>query len=134
MNKKFRHVLMVGAVAMACCITGCASTGNESIRAESGDTLKSKIVEGRTTRAQIQELFGAPTTTSFTDSGLEIWTYSFTKMSADAISYVPIVNMFGASSSGTKKSLVVMFDKQNIVQRYAINESAVTQKTGLLNH
>jgi outer membrane protein assembly factor BamE (lipoprotein component of BamABCDE complex) len=134
MSKKIRQVIMAGTVSLAFLVTGCASTGNESIRAESGDTIKSKIEEGKTTQAQVQALFGAPTSTSFTDSGLEIWTYSFTKMSADAISYVPIVNMFGASSSGTRKSLVVMFDKKNIVQRYSINESAVTQKTGLLNH
>lgn len=133
MNKNFKRAILVGATSLAFLVSGCASTGNESIRAESGDTIKSKIVEGQTTQSQVQSLFGSPTSTSFTDSGLEIWTYSFTKMSADAISYIPIVNIFGASSSGTRKSLVVMFDKKNVVQRYSIKESDVTQKTGLLN-
>ena len=90
-------------------------------------------MEGKTTQAQVQSMFGAPTVTSFTDSGLEVWTYDFTKMSADAISYVPVVNWFGGSASGTKKSLVVLFDKQNVVQRYSLKEAEVSQKTGLFN-
>ncbi|MBU6995023.1 outer membrane protein assembly factor BamE domain-containing protein [Ferrovum myxofaciens] len=133
MNKIFSQGVVGSMVVLCVALAGCASTGNESIRAESSSTIKDKIVEGKTTQAQVQSLFGAPTVTSFTDSGLEVWTYDFTKMSADAISYVPVVNWFGASSSGTKKSLVVLFDKQNVVQRYSLKEAEVSQKTGLFN-
>ncbi|WP_297450830.1 outer membrane protein assembly factor BamE [Ferrovum sp.] len=133
MNKRFSQGIVGSMVVLCVALAGCASTGNESIRAESSSTIKDKIVEGKTTQTQVQSMFGAPTVTSFTDSGLEVWTYDFTKMSADAISYVPVVNWFGASSSGTKKSLVVLFDKQNVVQRYSLKEAEVSQKTGLFN-
>ena len=133
MNKRFSQGVVGSMVVLSVALAGCASTGNESIRAESSSTIKDKIVEGKTTQAQVQSMFGAPTVTSFTDSGLEVWTYDFTKMSADAISYVPVVNSFGGSASGTKKSLVVLFDKQNVVQRYSLKEAEVSQKTGLFN-
>jgi len=79
-------------------------------------------------------MFGSPLKTSFTDGGLEVATYEFTNVSADAISYIPIVNLFGASASGKKKELVVLFDKSGVVQRYSMSESDVKQKTGLFNN
>jgi len=133
MTKRYYGLLVAGFVSIAL-LAGCASTGNESIRHESGATIKNKVVEGKTTKADIQSMFGAPTSTSFTDSGLEVWTYDFTKLSADAVSYIPVVNWFGSSATGTKKSLVVMYDSKDIVQRYSLSTSPVSKKTGIFNN
>lgn len=114
-------------------LVGCASTGNEKLRVESEGTMSQKIFEGKTTKAEVRSMFGSPIRTSFTDGGLEIWNYEFSNVSADAISYVPIISMFGGSASGTKKELVVMFDQQSIVKRFSMSESDVTSKTGLFN-
>src|SRR3546814_13795387 len=97
--------------------------GNERLRSESEATVASKITEGKSTKDDVRSLFGSPNKTSFTDSGLEIWNYEFSKVSADAVSYIPIVNWFGSSASGTKKELVVLFDEKNLVQRYSMSES-----------
>lgn len=126
---KIAYIVLVSVLA-----TGCASVGNEQLRAETETSIKEKIVEGKTTKSEIRSKFGSPLKTSFTDGGLEIATYEFSNVSADAISFVPIVNMFGASASGTKKELVVLFDKGGVVQRYSMSESVVTQKTGLFNN
>ena len=126
---KIASIVLVSVLA-----TGCASVGNEQLRAETETSIKEKIVEGKTTKSEIRSKFGSPLKTSFTDGGLEIATYEFSNVSADAISFVPIVNMFGASASGTKKELVVLFDKGGVVQRYSMSESVVTQKTGLFNN
>ena len=114
-------------------LIGCASTGNESLRNESEAGVQSKLVEGRSTKAQVRSMFGSPMRTTFTDGGLEIWTFEFKNVSADAVTYIPIVNMFGATASGTKKELVVLFGRDGIVQRYSMSESAVKDKTGLFN-
>jgi hypothetical protein len=82
----------------------------------------------------VRNLFGSPLKTSFTDGGLEIWTYEFSNVSLDAVSYIPIVNWFGASASGTKKELVVLFDRAGVVQRYSMSESDVRQRTGIFNN
>ncbi len=126
---KIAPVLLLGALA-----AGCASVGNEQLRNETETSIQGKIIEGKTTKSQIRATFGSPLKTTFTDGGLEVATYEFTNVSADAISYVPIVNLFGASASGKKKELVVLFDKSGFVQRYSMSESDVKQKTGLFNN
>lgn len=124
--------LLVAAVLMAT-VSGCMSMGNESLRRESEATIPQKLVEGRTTKADVRVMFGSPVTTSFTDAGLEIWKYELSKMSADAVTFVPIVNFFGSSMSGTKKELVILFDEKGILKRYSMSESPVSVKTGVFN-
>jgi outer membrane protein assembly factor BamE (lipoprotein component of BamABCDE complex) len=124
--------LAVFAVVLV--LAGCAGAGNDSLRSESEATVSTKIVEGKTTKDQIRTLFGSPAKTDFTDGGLEIWRYEFTKVSGDAVDYVPVVNLFGSSASGKKKELVVMFDASNIVKRYSMSVSDVSHKTGLFNN
>lgn len=126
--------LLAALCAAALTLTGCASTGNETLRNESEAAIQGKITEGKTTKAEVRKMYGSPLKTSFTDGGLEVATYEFSNVSSDAINYVPIVNWFGSSSSGTKKELVVLFDKANIVQRFSMSASEVKQKTGLFNN
>jgi outer membrane protein assembly factor BamE (lipoprotein component of BamABCDE complex) len=128
-----KHFLVCGTIIAALTLTGCASVGNETLRKETEGSVAQKIVQGKTTKPEVKAMFGSPTKTTFTDGGLEVWNYDFSNVSADAISYVPIVNLFGASASGKKKELVVMFDEANIVKRFAMSESDVSQKTGLFN-
>lgn len=134
MEHALKKSLVFASVAAALILSGCASVGNETLRAESEQTITTKIVEGKTTKNEIRAMFGSPLKTSFTDGGLEIWNYEFSNVSADAISYVPVINMFGGSASGKKKELVVLFESNNTVKRYSMSESHVTQKTGLFNN
>lgn len=129
-----KHFLIYGTIIAALALTGCASTGNESLRKETESSVAQKIVQGKTTKSEVRAMFGSPTKTTFTDGGLEVWNYDFANVSADAISYVPIVNLFGASASGKKKELVVMYDDQHVVRRYSMSEADITQKTGLFNN
>ena len=125
-----RFIILLTAAALS----GCAGVGNEKLRAESESTVSQKIVEGKTTKAEIRAMFGSPLKTSFTDGGLEIWNFEFTKVSADAVSYIPLVGLFGSSASGKKKELVLMFDQNSVVKRYSMSESDVSQKTGIFNN
>ena len=128
------NVLFCAAIVAALTLTGCASVGNESLRKETETSVSQKIVQGKTTKREVRTMFGSPTKTTFTDGGLEVWNYDFSNVSADAISYVPIVNLFGASASGKKKELVVMYDASDVVKRFSMSESDVTKKTGLFNN
>jgi len=114
-------------------LAGCASSGNEALRHEDSQTIANKVIEGKTTSSEVQSMFGAPTSTSFTGNGLEIWQYDFEKVSADAISYIPIVNSFGGTASGTKKELTILFDDHSVVKKVKMTEAAVKHKTGLFN-
>ena len=126
-------IALIAMVAVTLFVTGCASVGNETLRSESESSVKGKLTEGKTTKSEVRAMFGSPLKTSFTDAGLEIWTFEFSKVSADAVAYIPIVNLFGATSSGTKKELVAMFDEKGVLKRYSMSESDVKQKTGLFN-
>lgn len=128
--KKFA---LVGSLVAVALITGCASAGNETLRNQSEATVAAALKEGKSTKADVRAAFGSPMKTNFTDGGKEIWNYEFNNVSADAISYIPIVNLFGASASGTKKELVVLFGKNDVVERFSMSESDVKQKTGLFN-
>jgi hypothetical protein len=128
--KKFAVVVAVAVFTLA----GCAGTGNDSLRSESEATVSTKIVEGKTTKGDVRSMFGSPMKTEFTDGGLEIWHYELTKLHGDAVNYIPVINLFGSSASGQKKELVVLFDSNNIVKRYSMSESAVSQKTGVFNN
>lgn len=133
MKSKLNPLLCSLIAASALALAGCASVGNESLRAESESSVGKKLVEGKTTKAEVRALYGSPGKTSFTDGGLEMWTYELAKMSADGVSYIPIVSLFGASSSGTKKELVILFDAQSVIRRFSMSESPVTVKTGIFN-
>lgn len=115
-------------------LTGCASKGNESLRKETEFSIGTKLTEGQTTKAEVRKMLGSPLKTSFTDGGLEISTYEFDNVTSDAVNYVPVLNWLGSSASGTKKELVILFDKGNVVQRYSMSESNVKIKTGLYNN
>lgn len=114
-------------------LSGCATVGNDSLKDENKQTLSSKIFEGKTTMQEVKSMLGSPMNTSFTDSGLEVWTYEISQMSADATSYIPVVSLFAGSSSGTKKELTILFDEKEIVRKYKMSESAVKARTGLFN-
>ena len=119
--------------AALCVLTACASSGNRVLKTETEQSLTEKVENGVTTKAQVRELFGSPFRTTFTDGGLEIWTYQFDDVSSDAVNFVPIVNLFTQSYSGTRKELVVLFDENDVVKKYSMSESEVKTKGGVTN-
>lgn len=127
-------ILLTAICVAALTLVGCASTGNESLRKETEASIGTKLTEGKTTKAEVRKMLGSPLKTSFTDGGLEVATYEFNNVTSDAINYVPVLNWLGSSASGTKKELVILFDKGNLVQRYSMSESDVKVKTGLYNN
>ena len=115
-------------------IASCGSTsGNRVLLAESELSVDSKIIEGVTTQSEIKAMFGSPFETTFTDGGMEIWKYRFDNLDADAVNYIPIVNMFTSSYSGDRKELVILFNDNGTVKRSSMAESDVTTKAGLFN-
>ena len=52
-------------------------------------------------------------------------------MRSDAVNYIPVVNWFGSSMSGTRKELVVLFDDSDVVKRVNMSESDVKTKSGI---
>lgn len=125
---------MLKNIVVACSLlvlAGCASSGNQSLKGQDEASVAKVITEGVTTQAEVRNRFGSPMDTSFTDGGMEIWEYSLSEVSSDAINFVPVVNLFGSSASGKKKDLTILFDEDDVVHRYSMSSSDVSHKTGL---
>ena len=126
-----RKIFTVLSLSLIFIIAGCASQGNQALKNETEQSVNDKIIPYKTTKKEIQGMFGSPDETNFTDGGKEIWKYSLVNVSADAVSYIPIVNLFGSSASGTKKELVILFGKKDVVERFMMSESDHSTKTGV---
>ncbi len=116
---------------LALFLAGCASSGNQTLKHESEFSVSSKVIEGETTASEIKAMFGSPYDTTYTDSGMLIWKFRLDNLKSDAVNFIPIVNLFGSSMSGTRKELVVLFDENDVVKRVNMSESDVKTKTGL---
>ena len=125
------RVCLVAGLSSAL-LSGCASSGNESIADASLQTVSEQLVKGKTTQAQVRQLYGDPMKSSFTDSGNESWEYEFSRMRSKPINFVPYVNVIYSGAEGDKKSLVIFFDKSKVVQQYTISTSKVDVSRGLI--
>jgi outer membrane protein assembly factor BamE (lipoprotein component of BamABCDE complex) len=110
---------------------GCASVGNESIADASVQSVSQQLVKGKTTQAQVRQLYGDPMKMSFTDSGNEIWEYGFSRLHSKPTNFIPYVNVIYSGAEGDKKSVVIFFDKSKVVQQYTVGTSQVDVSQGL---
>jgi outer membrane protein assembly factor BamE (lipoprotein component of BamABCDE complex) len=113
-------------------LAGCASAGNQALKAESSDSVSQKIVKGTHTKDDVKKSFGSPNETSFTDSGNEIWRYKYAYATAKAVNYVPIANLFARGADVDRKELVVFFDKNGVVSNYSMQETKEEVKRGII--
>src|SRR5262250_1685996 len=124
--------IVVAAGLSSVFLAGCASSGNESIADASHETVSGQLVKGRTTQAQVRQLYGDPIKTSFTDSGNESWEYEFSRLRSKPTNFIPYVNLVYSGADGEKKSLVILFDKRKVIQQYTISTSQVDVSRGLI--
>ena len=113
-------------------LLGCSSTGNRALKNETEQSISQKILEGKTTMAEVKTMLGSPLSTSFTDGGLVIWTFRFTEKQATATSYIPVVYLFSSGTKGTTKELKILFDDEDIVKKLSMTESKTETKAGLI--
>ena len=110
-------------VGVAVLLGGCATAGNKAIGETSASAVEAKVVEGKTTMQEVLAAYGVPSRKSFTDGGSEVWTYEYAYATSKAINFVPIVGLIAGGVDVDKKELVILFDKQNVVQRRTFTES-----------
>jgi outer membrane protein assembly factor BamE (lipoprotein component of BamABCDE complex) len=111
---------------------GCASSGNERIADASPETVSGQLIKGRTTQAQVRELYGDPLKISFTDSGNEQWEYEFARLYSKPTNFIPYVSMIHSGAEGDKKTLAIFFDKSKVVRQYTMSTSKVDVSSGLI--
>ena len=108
-----RKTVLVGmSVVLATSLfTGCAvKTGNDKLQSVTEQNIDSFIVNGVSTKKDVQSKLGGATSVDFMQNGLEKWTYLHTLKVEKGINYVPVANWFVRGTNDTKKSLVILFD------------------------
>lgn len=128
MKNKSSRLLVISFVFVL--LTGCSATGNQILKNETMDTISEKIQVGVTTKQEIIGYLGSPWQTSFTDGGLEILTYEYTRFTPRVRNFIPY-NFFSWVDDGTKKELVILLDENGIIRNMVMNESELQRRSGL---
>jgi outer membrane protein assembly factor BamE (lipoprotein component of BamABCDE complex) len=130
-GRSLKNLIMIACVSVV--LAGCASAGNQALKDQSEATVSQKLTRGVSTKVDVKKAFGDPEDVSFTDSGNEIWHYSYAKAQAKAENFIPYYNIFKSGADVNKTTLVVLFDKQGVVTTYTIANSKEEVNRGLLS-
>lgn len=114
-------------------LVACASGGNEVLKDQNQATVDLNIVDGRTTRDEVQSLYGSPLHKSFLSEQNEVWTYRWARTTAQGQNFIPIVGAFARGYDRRLKELVVVFNERNVVARHSMTDLNDTVKAGLLD-
>jgi outer membrane protein assembly factor BamE (lipoprotein component of BamABCDE complex) len=122
-------VLCAVVVVVSLSIVGCATfpedrTPTQKSRLTTG-SVKKEIIKGKTTQAEVMELFGAPNLVTKNRSNNEVWNYnkmSYTsKTGADGMSLILWGGSRAMSSTTTSSfDLIIEFDENDVVKDYSI--------------
>jgi hypothetical protein len=110
----------------------CMSSGNDSIADATAATVAGQLLKGRTTQADVRRIYGDPIKTSFSANGFETWEYEFTRLQSKPTNFIPYVNLVHSGAEGDKKSLVIFFDKQKVLQDYTMSTSRIDMSRGII--
>lgn len=89
---------MLIAVLAIVPLASCTVHGNKSLTDENHQTVKLKIVKGKTTQQEILTAFGEPQTRA-TNDGKEMWSYSSMTGESQLSNYVPGLALLTSSST-----------------------------------
>ncbi|MFT6769912.1 outer membrane protein assembly factor BamE [Congregibacter sp.] len=127
---KNTKILLV-SIFSAVLISACSTSGNMKLQHENQVSIAEKIKQGITNKQQVYQMLGAPLETSLTENGLEIAKYEFTRTTPQARNFIPY-NVFSRVSDGEHKELVILFDDNNLVKKFVINESDIQKRRGIV--
>ena len=122
-----KKIIIAGFVFLA--LAGCSSVGNQSLKYETQESVKSKIVKGKTTKGDVLASFGEPDSRSLID-GEEQWSYTMYNSQSKATSFIPVIGLLAGGADTQSSSLTIMF-KGEKVDSYVFNAGKSNVKTGI---
>lgn len=121
---------MLIAVLIIFPLASCTVHGNKSLTDENHQTVKLKIVKGKTTQQEILTAFGEPQTRA-TNDGQEMWNYSSMTGESQLSNYIPGPALLTNRSTAHIKALDIWF-KGDVVERYNFSQTASKVSHGLI--
>ena len=129
MRKKLGFLFFITCIFALTFFVSCATFPKEEQPAQQSNltfgVVKSKIIKGQTTQAEILEIFGSPNITTKNRDNDEVWNYSRMSYKTAAGADGGSVILFGGSramSTATTASfdLIIIFDKEDRVKDYSV--------------
>ncbi|WP_180254161.1 hypothetical protein [Enterobacter kobei] len=127
MNKSMATVFIITTLF----ITGCSTSGNQKIKNETAQSLQSKIIKNKTTKAEIVSKLGEPDTKTTLDDGNEQWRYFMSNNQFNAATFIPVLGLFTGGSQTQSKTLDIEFNAQT-VSKWTFSSENNNSKTGIL--
>lgn len=113
-------------------ISGCSTSGNQNLKNETAQSLQSKIIKNKTTKADIVSKLGEPDTKTSLDDGNEQWRYFMYNNQFNASTFIPVVGLLTGGSQTQSKTLEIDF-KGEIVSKWSFSSDNSNTKSGVLN-
>ncbi|MGE9985612.1 hypothetical protein [Desulfovibrio sp. SGI.169] len=125
-----KKLVLVSLMVMICfSVIGCMKIqrGNEKLSGVSVTEIQDRIKEGRTTKGEIEEWLGPPSTIGKERNGNEYWAYEFMKAESNlkATTFIPVVGglVGGSESSSENAMLHIEFSSGGVVKSYKYTTS-----------
>ncbi|MCT4635696.1 MAG: hypothetical protein N4A31_05610 [Rickettsiales bacterium] len=112
-------------------LVSCADSVNKNFKDSDDKKIESMITRGVTTKQDLQETFGKPTSIDFDKSGQETWSYAYSEASGNPLNYFPVSSML-KGQTGTTREMLIIFNG-DIVQNYVITSKEEKIKKGALD-
>jgi len=117
-------------LAMVAVLSACTTAGDIRIAKQTKSLVSKQITEGKTTKAQIISEFGNTGSVSFTEADNEVWTYNFSRVVPYFTNFIPPFRWFFRGANVTTKEIVVIFNQDGVVLKYAMDETKNRVKYG----
>ncbi|ABO60418.1 outer membrane protein assembly factor BamE (plasmid) [Burkholderia vietnamiensis] len=128
-----KKTTVTAVLAAVIALAGCASAGNQTLRSANPSEIEQHVVKGKSTKSDVEAYLGAAESVSFTDSGLEIWQYTYAKQTSKAINFIPVVGILAGGADVDKKVLTILFNDKGVVMKSTYAASKGEIRTGLAN-
>jgi outer membrane protein assembly factor BamE (lipoprotein component of BamABCDE complex) len=117
---------LVSVATATLVLPGCGTTSG--VKVEASDL--SFITKGKTTKAQLVEHLGEPTQRTTNSKGDDIYSWSYSKSTIDAKSFIPFAGFVLGGGTTKSQELEVRLNKKGIVSDYQFSDGTTSNKLG----
>ena len=119
-----KHTYLIATFVSALMLSGGAYAAGGSLTSdgslapsETEISIHQKIIADQTTTTDVRGMLGQPDRQSVREDGREQWIYGHAEKHWDFVSYIPVINVFHASATGTEDLVFIVFNSQKVVER-----------------
>lgn len=93
----------------------------------------SQFVKGKTTYAEVVQQLGKPTQNTINSDGTRTITYIYAQSQAKAENFIPIVGGLFGGATTENTTVMLNFDKRNILTGYTASEGGMEAGSGIMS-